>query len=76
MLISEAYALKLLREGKLLMRMHTVNGMRYFIVPGGMIADNVARRIIARKDIQPHDSGLFPNCEQTFRMQRDWRAAK
>jgi hypothetical protein len=76
MMIDETFALELLREGNLLMRMHTVNGMRFFIVPGGMIADNVAERILARKDVQPHDSGLFPGHEQTFRMRRDWRAAK
>jgi hypothetical protein len=75
-MISEVDALELLREGKLLMRMHTVNGMRFFIVPGGQIADSVARRILSRKDVQPVDSGLFPGHEQTYRMRADWRAAK
>jgi hypothetical protein len=75
-MITESFALELLREGNLLMRMHTVNGMRWFIVPGGMIADTVAERILQRKDVQSHDSGLFPGCEQTFRMRADWRAAK
>jgi hypothetical protein len=76
-MINETYALELMREnGTLLVRMHTVNGMRFFIVPGGQIADNVARRILARPDVQPYDSGLFPNCEQTYRLRHDWRATK
>jgi hypothetical protein len=75
-MIDETFALELLREGKLLMRMHTLDGMRFFIVPGGQIADNVAQRILARKDVQPVDSGLFPGHEQTYRMRADWRAAK
>ena len=71
--LSENFALELMREGKLLMRMHTVNGMRWFIVPGGKITDSVAKRIFARPDVQPHDSGLFSGCEQTFRLCQDWR---
>jgi hypothetical protein len=72
--LSETFALELMREGKLLMRMHTVNGMRWFVVPGGEVADSVAKRILARPDVQPHDTGLFPGCEQTFQLRGDWRA--
>jgi hypothetical protein len=72
--LSETFALELMREGKLLMRMHTVNGARWFVVPGGKITDSVAKRILARPDVQPHDNGLFPGCEQTFRLSGDWRA--
>jgi hypothetical protein len=72
--ISEAFALDLMREGKILTRMHTVNGLRWFVVPGGKVAESVAKRIIARPDVQPHDSGLFPGCEQTFQLCGDWRA--
>jgi hypothetical protein len=74
--LSEAFALDLMREGKLLMKMHTVNGMRWFVVPGGQVTDAVAGRILARRDVQPHDSGLFPGCEQTFRLRGDWRAPR
>jgi hypothetical protein len=73
--ISEAFALELMREGKLLMRMHTVNGLRWFVVPGGQVADSVAKRILARPDVQPHDGGLFPGHDQTFKLRADWRAA-
>jgi len=72
--LSEAFALELLREGKLLTRMHTVNGLRWFVVPGGQIADSTAKRILSRSDVQPHDSGLFPGCEQTFRLRGNWHA--
>ena len=47
--------------------------MRWFIVPGGQVTDAVAGRILARRDVQPHDSGLFPGCEQTFQLRGDWR---
>jgi hypothetical protein len=46
--LSESFALDLMREGKPLMRMHTVHGMRWFIVPGGQVTDSVAGRILAR----------------------------
>jgi hypothetical protein len=72
--LSETFALELMREGKLLMKMHTVNGMRWFVVPGGQISDKTAERILARRDVQPHDSGLFPGCEQTFRLRGNWRS--
>jgi hypothetical protein len=83
MMISEVDALELLREGSLLMQMHySGDRTRWYVVPtargqgGGQIADNVAERILKRKDVQPFDSGLFPGCEQTFRMRADWRASR
>jgi hypothetical protein len=77
MMITEVFALELMRKGSLLMQMHcSGDRTRWFIVPGGQIADNVAARILARKDIQPFDSGLFPGHEQTYRMRSDWRASK
>jgi hypothetical protein len=68
--LSETFALGLMREGKPLMKMHTVNGMRWFFVPGG------ASRLLARPDVQPRDSGLFPGCERTFQLHGDWRAKR
>jgi hypothetical protein len=72
--LSETFALELMREGRPLMRMHTVNGLRWFVVPGGQVAESVVKRILARPDVQPHDNGLFPGCEQTFRLRADWHA--
>jgi hypothetical protein len=74
--LSETFALGLMREGKPLMKMHTVNGMRWFIVPGGQVTDAVASRLLARPDVQPRDSGLFPGCERTFQLHGDWRAKR
>jgi hypothetical protein len=72
--LSEGFALELMREGKLLMRMHTVRGMRWFVVPGGQVAESVAKRLLARPDVQPHDDGLFPGCQQTFKIRGNRRA--
>ena len=71
--LSETFALDLMRKGRPLIKMHTVNGMQWFIVPGGQVTDAVAGRILARPDVQPRDSGLFPGCEQTFQLRGDWR---
>ena len=71
--LSENFALELMREGRLMQRMHTVHGRRWFIVPGGQISDRTAERILQRPDVQPHDNGLFPGCDQTFRLSANWR---
>ena len=74
--LPEAFALELMRKGNPLTKMHTHNGMRWFVVPGGQVTDTVARSILARPDVQPRDSGLFPGCEQTFQLRGDWRGKK
>jgi hypothetical protein len=58
------------------MRMHTHNDMQWFIMPGGRVSDDIASRILARPDVQPCDSGLFPGCEQTFQLCGDWKTKK
>jgi hypothetical protein len=75
-MITEVFALELMREGRLLMRMHGVDRPRWYVVPGGQIADNVAERILKRPDVQPYDSGLFPGHPQTYRLRANWRAVK
>ena len=70
--LPETIALELMREGRSLMRMHTTAGRKRFVVPGGQITNRVAERILGRPDVQPHDRGLFPGCEQTFRL-GNWR---
>jgi hypothetical protein len=67
-MISEKDTMALLREGRLLTKVHTPAGMRWFVMSGGRISNAVAQRILTRQDMQPHDGGLFPKCEQTFRM--------
>jgi hypothetical protein len=71
-MLNEKSALALMRAGRPLMKMHTNQGLRWFVVPGGQIADVIAERLLARPDIQPHDPGLFAGCEQTFKL-GNWR---
>jgi hypothetical protein len=71
--IPENSALELMREGRPLMKLHTVRGRRWFVVPGGEVSDRVAERILQRPDVQPHQDGLFPGCDQTFCLRADWR---
>jgi hypothetical protein len=73
--LAENDALELMREGRSMLKMHTVQGMQWFIAPGGQITETVAQRILARPDVQPHNDGLFPGCSQTFRLLKDWRRA-
>ena len=71
--LDENGALELMREGRSMLKMHTVHGMQWFIAPGGQITETVAQRILARTDVQPQRDGLFPNCDQTFRLRNNWR---
>ena len=53
-----------------LMRMHTTTGAEYFVVPGGRVRSDDAAKIIARPDVTPHDNGLFPGIEQSWKLVR------
>jgi hypothetical protein len=59
------------QEGHRLMLMHTnqsSNGVAYYVVPGGYIEPDDAKKIIERPDVQPYDDGLFPGCTQSWKM--------
>lgn len=71
--LTKTDALEYMREGRPLVRMHTRIGMKWFIAPGGEVSDAVAAHILARSDVQPGRDGMFPGCDQTFRLARDWR---
>jgi hypothetical protein len=71
--LAENDALELMREGRAMFKMHTVQGMQWFIAPGGQITETVAQRILARPDVQPQRDGLFPYCDQTFKLRSNWR---
>jgi hypothetical protein len=69
-------ATDLLRKpGARLMLMHTSNGAscqahevkRWFIVPGGYVPDEIAKKLIDRPDVHGSADGLFPGCDQTWR---------
>jgi hypothetical protein len=67
--LNERVALELLRErGRRLMRMHTPDGLRWFVVPGGLVSDQTAKKIVARPDARIFDDGLFPNNPQSYRI--------
>jgi hypothetical protein len=67
-MISEQFAIDLMRENKPLMKMHTPSGMAWFVLGGGRIPDVVAEHIIARPDVEPGRDGLFSNLSQTYRL--------
>lgn len=56
--------------GHRLMLMHTNggDGECYYIVPGGPVEREVAEKIIARADAHASSDGLFPGCNQTWRL--------
>ena len=70
-------ATALLRKpGARLMLMHASNPAeckpdketkRWFIVPGGQVAADIAEELRARPDIYGCADGLFPGCDQTWR---------
>jgi hypothetical protein len=72
--LNEETALNLLRQpGRRLMKMHTAgspNGHAFYVVPGGYVEPEIAKKIIERPDAQPYDDGLFPGHPQTWRLKR------
>jgi hypothetical protein len=65
-------ALDLMRKpGHRLMLMHTAGspeGRAYYIVPGGYVEPDTAKKIIERPDVQPNKDGLFPGINQTWQL--------
>jgi hypothetical protein len=61
-------AADLMRAGSTLQQMHSKNGLRWYLVPGGEIAERIANGLLARPDVQPSNDGLFPGVSQTFRL--------
>jgi hypothetical protein len=68
-------ALDLLRRpDALLVQLHTGKGTSFFIWPsGGRISDEVARALLERNDVQPHDNGLLPGHPQSWKL-GNWRS--
>lgn len=57
-------------KGSRLMLMHSSSGQDYFIVPGGKVDPDDAKKLLARPDVIAFDDGLFPGCNQTWRIER------
>ena len=69
-------AVELLRRpDALLVQLHnTRQGTSFFIWPsGGRIKDEVARALLERADVQPHDNGLLPGHPQSWKL-GSWRS--
>jgi len=65
--VTERAAVDLMRDGRRhLVQMHTRHGIKWFLVPGGEVRDELAQALLARADIQPSNDGLFPGISQTF----------
>jgi hypothetical protein len=65
--ITKDDAFELMRDGRRhLAQMHTRHGVKWFVIPGGEVSDDVAQSLLARPDIQPSEDGLFPGISQTF----------
>jgi hypothetical protein len=65
--LTERSALNYMRGGSCLAQMHTVRGMKWFLVPDGEVKDEIAQALLARPDIQPSGDALFPGLSQTFK---------
>jgi hypothetical protein len=57
-----------MKKGACLARMHVGNDMRWYIVPGHQVSDDVAKILLAREDCLPAEDGLFPGISQTYRI--------
>jgi hypothetical protein len=70
-------AIALMRDGRgrHLMQMHTRQGMRWFIVPGGEVSAEVAQALLEHPSVQPSDDGLFPGISQTYQFRPRLRPA-
>ena len=69
--VTERAAVELMRAGRrCLVQMHTHRGVKWFLVPGGEIRNELAETLLARPDIQPSHDGLFPGISQTYRFRR------
>ena len=51
-----------------LMKMNTVDGTKWFIVPDGAVSDTVAQALIARPDVHSCEDGLFPGIPQCYKI--------
>jgi hypothetical protein len=60
--------LQLQRPGVRLCRMNSKPGPTWFLLPGGIIDDNVAAALIALPNVVAGKDGLLPHHDQTWRI--------
>jgi len=70
-LIPRWQALGLISErGRRLTRMHTARGVRWFLIPDGEVTSETARAIRNMPNVVGSKDGLFPQMDQTWRVQK------
>jgi hypothetical protein len=57
-----------MHRGSCLIRMHSSSGAGWFVVPGGPVSDATAAKIREHPAVIGGKDGLFPKCDQTWRM--------
>lgn len=64
-----------MREGGLLMQMHSTTGMRWYLLPnrnkknaGREVEDIIAEAVIREPEVFPNRDGMWPGCDQTYRI--------
>ena len=60
----------LLHRGARLMIMHASTGDHYYVIPGGRVDCDAAKKILQRDDVMEFDDGLFPGNPQSWKMVR------
>jgi hypothetical protein len=67
-MIGERYALELMRDHeRRLVQMNTRDGPRWYVVPGGQVSEETARKIRAHPRVGAGRDGLFPGLDQTWK---------
>ena len=64
--LTERKAMEFMRRGSALMQTH---GSGWCVAPGGIVSDEVAKRIKDRPDVFGQADALFPGIHQTWRME-------
>jgi hypothetical protein len=66
--LTERKAIDLMRLGSVLI---CTNGSGWCVAPGGLVTDEIAKKIKARPDVAGQQDALFPGLHQTWRMMRE-----
>jgi hypothetical protein len=59
------------KHGTRLVRMHSnasPDGFAHYVIPGGYVEPDVAEKIKRHPSVTAGEDGLFPGCDQTWRM--------
>jgi hypothetical protein len=68
--LSERKALEHMRRGSRLVCIHGNSRLfRWFVVPGGSVTDEIAAKVKRHPSVVGDKDGLFPDHDQTWRMQ-------